>query len=64
MQPDKRCKNQALAYTNRVLNKACYSVTHLEALAVVWSLKQFRFNIWLQGSCFHRSSIAFGILYR
>ena len=41
-QPGKR--PHAIAYASRVLNAAesKYSVTHLEALAVIWALKHFR----------------------
>ncbi len=39
----------AIAYTGRVLTSAesKYSVTHLEALAVVWALQHFRHNFLL-----------------
>ncbi len=44
MQTDVRGKNHVIAYASCVLNDAesRYSVTHLEALAVVWALKHFR----------------------
>ncbi len=44
MQTYVRGKNHVIAYGSRVLNDAesRYSVTHLEALAVVWALKHFR----------------------
>ena len=47
MQKDDRGKNRAIAYASRVLNsaEANYSVTHQEALAVVWALNHFRDQI-------------------
>ncbi len=44
MQPDQRGKLHTIAYVSRTLNQAekIYSVTHLEALAVVWALKKLR----------------------
>ena len=44
MQTEPGKRPHAIAYASRVLNAAesKYSVTHLEALAVVWALKHFR----------------------
>ncbi len=44
MQYDDRSKLQPLGYASRVLNAAesNYSVTHLEALGVVWAFKHFK----------------------
>ena len=44
MQTDDRGKNRVIAYASRTLNsaEANYSVTHQEALAIVWGLKTFR----------------------
>ncbi len=44
MQPDQRGKLHAIAYASRTLKQEDknYSITHLEALAVVWALKKFR----------------------
>ncbi len=47
MQSDERGKNRVIAYASRVLNVAetNYSMSHLETLAVVWTLRYFRENI-------------------
>ncbi len=44
MQQDENGKNRAIAYACRVLSgpESRYSVTHLEALAVVWALRHYR----------------------
>ncbi len=44
MQTEEGKRPHAIAYASRVLTSAesKYSVTHLEALAVVWALKHFR----------------------
>ncbi len=44
MQASENQRPHVIAYASRVLNSAesKYSVTHLEALAVVWALKHFR----------------------
>ena len=44
MQKDQRGKNHVIAYASRVLTPAesNYSVTHQEALAVVWALRHFK----------------------
>ena len=44
MQAEEGKRPHAIAYASRVLNSAesKYSVTHLEALAVVWALKHFK----------------------
>ena len=44
MQADNRGKNYVIAYASRVLKptESNYSVTHQEALAVIWALKDFK----------------------
>ena len=44
MQTDNRGKNYVIAYASRVLKPAesNYSVTHQEALAVIWALKHYK----------------------
>ena len=44
MQSDDSGRHRAIAFASRILNKAeqNYSVTHREALAVVWALRHFR----------------------
>ncbi len=48
MQTEERKPLHVIAYANRVLTVAGskYSVTHLEALAVLWALKHFRYIIF------------------
>ncbi len=45
MQTDSAGKRHVIAFASRALTQAekkNYSVTHLEALAIVWSLKHFK----------------------
>lgn len=47
MQGDGRGKNHVTVYANRTINltASIYFVSHLEILAVLWGLKQFRYII-------------------
>ncbi len=57
MQPDAHGKTRAIAYASHTLNPAesNYSVTHQEALVVVWALKHFRDIIfWVLHNSIHR----------